>query len=79
MSNLIWTKDGDHYIATEAGVEFFAYRTYTCPATQIHPASRWTLEVHSPWYMCRCLPRLTDCYAAAERVLDALPILEDGK
>lgn len=79
MSDLIWTKDGDHYTATEGGAEFFVYKTHTCPATPIKAASRWMLDVHGPWYMCRCFPRLTDCYAAAERVLAALPILEDGK
>ena len=76
---MIWTKDGDYYTATEGGVEFFAHKTYTCPPAKIPPASRWTLEVDSPWYMCRCLPRLSDCYATAERVIAALPILEDGK
>jgi len=79
MSSLNWTKDGDHYTATEGGVEFFVYRTSTYPATPIPAASRWTLEVHGMWYMCRCLPRLFDCYAAAERVLAALPILEETK
>lgn len=71
-----WTKDGMNYVANEGGVEFFAYRTYTCPATKIEPSHRWTLEVHAPWYMCRCFPRLFDCYAAAERVITALPMME---
>lgn len=79
MSDLKWTKDGDHYIASKNGVEFFVYKTHTCPATKIPPASRWTLEVHGPWYMCKCFPRLFDCYAAAERVLAALPMLETTK
>ena len=73
-----WTKDSDgHYSVAENGIEFFVYKTFTCPATKIAPSHRWTLEVHGPWYMCRCFPRLFDCYSAAKRVIATLPIMEN--
>lgn len=73
---MLWAKDGNLFTASHDGIEFFASKTYTCPATPIPASHRWTFEVHGPWYMCKCFPRLIDCYAAAERVIAALPILD---
>ena len=68
---MIWTKE-DHglFIATHEGVEFIAYKVNS---------HLWRLEVHCGWYMFHPFKTRTDCYAAAERVIAALPILEDGK
>lgn len=72
-----WTKDSDgHYSAAENGVEFIIQKTRNYPPCKIPAAQRWTMEVYGPWYMCRCFPRLFDCYNAAERVIAALPMME---
>jgi hypothetical protein len=74
-----WTKDGDHMTATQGGCEFIASKTYSFPSKVIPAQHRWTLEVYGPWYMCATFPRLRDCYAAADRVIKAMTILEASK
>ena len=75
-SDLKWLKDDGHITASENGCDFTICKTSSCPPSKIPAAQRWTLEVCGPWYMCKCFPRLFDCYAAAERVLAAMPTLE---